>query len=106
MKLSNLFMIAMLVGTLGVFGCSDDPPATGNGGSGGEGTAGTGGDGAAGGGGEGGTAADPCNEGLCRTDDAKKTECETKVQECLDNNPPANQEECIIGVVTVVCASV
>ena len=39
-------------------------------------------------------------------DDAKKTECETKVQECLDNNPPANQDECIIGVVTVVCASV
>ena len=41
MKLSKLYMIALLAGTLGVIGCSDDPPSEGNGGSGG--TAGTGG---------------------------------------------------------------
>ena len=53
MKLSNLFMIALLAGTLGVFGCSDDPPSNGNGGSGGDGAAGTGGSGTAGTGGSG-----------------------------------------------------
>ena len=56
MKLSKLFVIALLAGTLGVFGCSDDPE-TGNGGGGG--TAGSGGSagngGTAGSGGSAGT---------------------------------------------------
>ena len=71
MKLSNLFMIALLAGTLGVFGCDDDPQ-TGNGGSGGGGTAGSGGTGGSGGsGGTGGSTADPCTGGLCETADVK-----------------------------------
>jgi len=53
-------MIALLAGTLGVFGCSDDPK-NGNGGSGG--SAGSGGTG--GSGGSGGTAADACTSGDC-----------------------------------------
>ncbi len=44
MKLSKLFVIALLAGTLGVLGCGDDE--TGDGNTGGDG--GTGGDGAAG----------------------------------------------------------
>jgi hypothetical protein len=67
MKLSNLFMIALLAGTLGVFGCTDDPE-NGTGGSGGNGTAGTGGNGT---GGSGGSTADPCTGGLCETADVK-----------------------------------
>jgi hypothetical protein len=93
MKLSSLFMIALLAGTLGVFGCSDDPPATGNGGSGGEGTAGTGGDGTAGtGGGTAGTgggnascgtepAQELCCFGLCLGDDAAS---QLRFDECVD----------------------
>jgi hypothetical protein len=54
MKLSKLFVIALLAGTLGVFGCSDDEPQNGNGGSGGNGN-----------GGSGGTAADACTSGDC-----------------------------------------
>ena len=56
MKLSKLFVIALLAGTLGVFGCSDDPPSNGNG---------NGGSGGDGNGGSGGTAVDPCTSGDC-----------------------------------------
>jgi len=52
MKLSKLFVIALLAGTLGAFGCSDDPK-NGNGGSGGNGNGGTGG------------TADACTSGDC-----------------------------------------
>ena len=41
MKLANFFLMTVLVGTLGVLGCSDD--TTNAAGSGGSGTAGTGG---------------------------------------------------------------
>jgi len=87
-KLSNLFMIALLAGTLGVFGCSDDPPATGNGGSGGEGTAGTGGSGTAGTGGNGGSVdPDVCNVDLCLLDtsegEALKAKCLVAYDTCI-----------------------
>jgi hypothetical protein len=57
MKLSKLFVIALLAGTLGVFGCAEDAPSDGNGGSGGNGNGGSGGNG--------GTAADACTSGDC-----------------------------------------
>jgi hypothetical protein len=79
MKLSNLCMIALLAGTLGVFGCSDDPE-TGNGGSGGSGTAGTGGDGGTGGGG--GVVDDPCTGGECENDQARKDACGIGIEYC------------------------
>jgi len=95
MKLSNLFMIALLAGTLGVFGCSSDPE-TGNGGSGGEGTAGTGGSGTAGTGGSGtagtggsGTAgtggsgtAGNCDYGDCMDPGTQRDLCETQLGIC------------------------
>lgn len=34
MKLRNLFLIAVLTGTMAVVGCGDDPPSEGNGGTG------------------------------------------------------------------------
>jgi hypothetical protein len=76
MKLSKLFVIALLAGTLGVFGCSDDPE-TGNGGTGGDGNGGTGGDGAGGSGGS----AEPCTGGLCETADVK-FDCEATNTRC------------------------
>ena len=100
MKLSKLFVIVLLAGTLGVFGCGNDPD-TGNGGSGGTagsggsagsgGTAGSGGSagsgGTAGGGGtagSGGTAgtggaggaSEFCiNNGNCSDDDCVCADC-------------------------------
>jgi hypothetical protein len=71
MKLSRLFVIALLAGTLGVFGCSDDDP-NGNGGSGG----------AAGSGGTGGGAADPCTGGFCDDPSEAKTACGVAVDYC------------------------
>jgi hypothetical protein len=59
MNLSKLFVIALLAGTLGVIGCSDDE----NGG-----TAGTGGTGT---GGTGGSGTDACTGGLCDSADVK-----------------------------------
>jgi len=106
MKLSNLFMIALLAGTLGVFGCSSDPE-TGNGGNGGNGTAGTGGNGGGtagtGGGGEagnGGTGGDPfdselCNREVCVGNDTLRQECETELALCAAV-PDLQQDECII----------
>jgi len=67
MKLANLFLIAGLVGTMAVIGCSDDPPANGTGGSGG--TAGSGG------------TTDPCTGGQC-ADPAVKDLCEEGVAYC------------------------
>jgi len=74
MKLSRFFVIALLAGTLGAFGCSDDPPSNGNGGSGG--------DGAAGSGGTGGGAADPCTGGFCDDPSEAKTACGVAVDFC------------------------
>ena len=80
MKLSNLFMIALLAGTLGVLGCGDD--TTNPAGSGGSGTAGTGGSGTAGTGGGGGTVTDPCTGGLCVDPSEPKAACELTIEFC------------------------
>jgi hypothetical protein len=91
-------MIALLAGTLGVFGCDDDPQ-TGNGGTGGSGTAGTGGSGTAGTGGSGtagtggsggsggtggggGSVDDPCTGGECENDQARKDACGIGIEYC------------------------
>jgi hypothetical protein len=85
MKLSKLFVIALLAGTLGAFGCSDDPPSNGNGGSGGDGAAGTGGSGG-GTAGTGGSGDGACVGPLCDQPTAKEAcneligECNTAVQ--------------------------
>ena len=71
MKLSRLFVIALLAGTLGVIGCSDDPPANGNGGSGGT----------AGSGGTGGSTGEPCTGGLCDAQDVK-IDCDAALAVC------------------------
>ena len=111
MKLSNLFMIALLAGTLGVFGCSDDPPANGNGGSGGEGTAGTGGSGTAGTGGSGtagtgGTGGGGidlgCDEGNCTAGSEAEMDCEALTAACIADEI-ANEEECIAAGNLIFC---
>ena len=120
MKLRNLFVIALLAGTLGVFGCSDDP-ATGNGGNGGEGTAGTGGEGTAGTGGEGtagsggegtagsggsGIVCDPTVEDVCAACDvpARIPNCVSTYGTCLDTDPSLNPcEKC--GVTAIAQCS-
>ena len=101
MKLANFFLMTVLVGTLGVLGCSDDPPATGNGGNGGSGTAGTGGSGTAGTGGSGtagtggsGTAgtggAPECTDGelccleVCLINDVLYGNCLREYDSCID----------------------
>jgi hypothetical protein len=98
MKLSNLFIIALLAGTLGVFGCSDDPPANGNGGNGGNGGSGTAGTGG-GTGGSGG--ADPCTGEFC--DDSaqpNKAACEAFIDGCSSlgaggaGGAPPTPEDC------------
>jgi len=107
MKLSKLFVIALLAGTSGLIGCSDDPPPTGNGGSGGTagaggtggvgGTAGTGGSagtgGAAGTGGVGGGIDVSCDEGRC-VDPPQATKCQEAILACIAAEP-ANEEQCI-----------
>jgi hypothetical protein len=76
MKLSKLFVIAVLAGTLGVIGCSDDPPSEGNGGTGG------------------GSGTDiSCDEGRC-VDVDQATKCEDKTLACIDLEP-ANETACI-----------
>jgi hypothetical protein len=93
MKLSRLFVIALLAGTLGVFGCSDDPPSNGNGGSGG--SAGSGGTG-------GGDGADiGCDEGDCLTDTALQEQCEQLVTACIARD--INEAECIAAGLLVLC---
>ena len=95
MKLSNLFMIALLAGTLGVFGCSDDPPSNGNGGTGGDGAAGTGG--------TGGGAADPCTGGLCETADVK-IDCEAAITTCIaDAELDLTDEQCEAASTELYC---
>jgi hypothetical protein len=100
MKLSNLLMIALLAGTLGVFGCSDDDPKTGNGGSGGSGTAGTGGSGTGGSGGNGSIDVG-CDEGRC-VDAAEATKCEDAIAACILAEP-ADEAECIAAGNLIYC---
>jgi hypothetical protein len=61
-------MIALLAGTLGAFGCSDDKNGTGGSGTGG--TGGTGG------------STDPCTGGFCDDDDARKQACVVSIECC------------------------
>jgi hypothetical protein len=77
MKLSKLFVIALLAGTLGVIGCSDDDNG-GTAGTGGSGTAGTGGSGTAG---TGGSGTDACTGPLCDAATAKEA-CNELIGEC------------------------
>jgi hypothetical protein len=81
MKLSRLFMIALLAGTLGVIGCGDD--TTNPAGSGG--TAGTGG--------TGGTPAGNCDYGDCVDGSTQQQACEAGVTACMIS--PIGQEACI-----------
>jgi len=76
MKLSKLFMIALLVGTMGVIGCGDDS-SSGNGGNGNGGN---------------GTACDPTVEDWCATCDEqdKIPDCESSFNNCLAADPGAN----------------
>ena len=77
MKLSRIFLMAVLVGTLGVIGCGD----SGSGGS-----------------------DDPselCNVDLCAASAALKTQCETAVGICLDE-PNANRDECLV-IISQIC---
>ncbi len=85
MKLSKLFMIALLAGTLGVIGCGDD--ATNPAGSGGSGTAGTGGT--------------PSGGGVCDSCENQSDIplCEVCFDECADTNP--NTEGC--AAVALLC---
>ena len=87
MKLRNLFLIAVLTGTMAVLGC-DTAESTGNdagtGGAGGTGgTGGTGG-GTAGSGGTAGTPADLCNFGACLTSESFKNICLNEYNNCVD----------------------
>jgi hypothetical protein len=74
MNLSKLFVIALLAGTLGVIGCSDDD----NGGTGGTGTGGTGGGG--------GTVTDPCTGGFCDDPSEAKTACGVAIEYCKSDD--------------------
>ena len=80
MKLSKLFMIALLAGTLGVIGCGDDPaPSNGTGGT-------------------------PSNGGVCDSCENQSDIplCEFCFEECADTNP--NTEGCV--VVALACCEV
>jgi hypothetical protein len=95
MKLSKLFVIALLAGTLGVLGCGDDD-GNGNGGNGGNGgTAGTGGTGGGGGVDLG------CDEGRC-VEAAQADKCEDGIGTCIIAEP-ANEEECIAAGNLIFC---
>jgi hypothetical protein len=86
MKLSKLFVIALLTGTLSVIGCGSDDSSSNGGNGNGNG--------------------DPsgfCNENLCATSGAAKTECEEGVALCLALPTEAQRDECIGGVVIATC---
>ena len=92
MKLSKLFLMAMLVGTLAVIGCDSDTGTGGSGGSGGSGGTGggggTAGEGGAGGtagmGGEGGTGGSAAST-VCEACDVAEQigECEATYNTCI-----------------------
>ena len=86
MKLSKLFVIALLAGTLGVFGCDDGTTSNGgNGGSGGDG------------------AAEPCTGGLCETTDVK-IDCDTARAACkADVELDLTEAECDAMATDLYC---
>ncbi len=72
MKLSRLFVIALLVGTLAAVGCGDS--------------------------GSSGGSVDPnevCNRDLCATSEILRDECLSIAALC-QNEPEANRDECIL----------
>jgi hypothetical protein len=77
MKLSRLFMIALLVGTMGVIGCGDDS-SSGNGNGNG-----------------GGNAGEACSGPRCANNDALRVACEAEFGDCVDRG--VNVEECVAG---------
>ena len=99
MKLSRLFVIALLAGTLGVLGCGDD--TTNPAGSGGSGTAGSGGSGTAGTGGS--TPAGNCDYGDCVDGSTQQQACEAATQACMIS--PIGQEACIELANTDACGT-
>ena len=117
MKLSNLFMIALLAGTLGVLGCGDDDNGgtagtggSGTAGTGGSGTAGTGGSGTAGtgGSGTGGTggtvgAVEACSGADCVDMDVLRATCEVEFDDCIARSQP--EAECVIAA-EIVCGNI
>ena len=79
MKLSRLFMIALLTGTLGVIGCGDDPaPSNGTGGT-------------------------PSNGGVCDSCENQSDIplCENAYNQCKDL---PNQDECVLGSLALCSA--
>ena len=90
MRLSKIFVLAVLVGAVAVIGCSED---SGTGGSGGTaGTGGSAGTGGGGSGGAGGSVAEPCTEGLCVAGSEPETLCEDAIAFCnLQSAPTAAQ---------------
>jgi len=106
MKLANFFLMTVLVGTLGVLGCSDD--TTNAAGSGGSGTAGTGGSGTAGTGGSGtaGTGGSDLTcmtaQEVCANCDSQGAipACESAYDTCLATPPSGNYcDKCsVIGL--------
>ena len=74
MKLSRLFMIALLVGTMGVIGCGDDSSSSGNGGD-----------------------VDPnaeCNVGVCIENATFKQICIDEINDCIATGR-GTTEQCI-----------
>ena len=69
MKLSRLFVIALLAGTLGVIGCGSSSG--------------------------GGDAAEACSGPRCANNDALRAACETEFNQCVDTG--VNVEECVLG---------
>ena len=92
MKLSKLFLMTVLVGTLGVLGCNDDE-TTGTAGSGGSGTAGTG-----------GSSGGNCDYGDCVDGSTEQDACETAVGICLSTLPSGSaQDVCVSGANVDAC---
>jgi hypothetical protein len=69
MKLSRLFMIALLVGTMGAIGCGDS--------------------------GGGANAGEACSGPRCANNDALRVACESEFNDCVDRG--VNVEECVLG---------
>jgi hypothetical protein len=91
MKLSKLFVIALLAGTLGVIGCGSD-----DGGGSSNGTGGTPSNG-------GGDASQACSGPRCENNDAFRVACEAEFDDCIERN--VNEAECLAGA-EVACGAV
>jgi hypothetical protein len=88
MKLSKLFMIALLAGTLALIGCGDDTTTSDNGGNGnGNGTSGN------------------CDYGTCVDNPAVMGACETAVGLCMTTLPDGSdaQNTCIAAANADAC---